>query len=151
MNTNCTFPYNYLVTTSFQLKTYRRELKVTADIPGVTAIHLRQAFFQTVTGGLYRTLEPVHRNLADLRLLAIPSSRVSNCRKRSVLRKRLSEILYLVFMNWHLHCSKCVAQLIQAITAWRHPHFHLITWAEEKRKYTLSNHKLQKRIQKAIS
>jgi len=49
---------------------------------------LRQAFFQTVTGGLYRTPEPVHRNLADLRLLAIPSLRYSNCRVRSVLRKR---------------------------------------------------------------
>jgi len=36
---------------------------------------LRQAFFQTVTGGLYRIPEPVHRNLADLRLLAIPPSR----------------------------------------------------------------------------
>jgi len=42
-----------------------------------------------VTGGLYRTPEPVHRSLADLRLLAIPTSRVSNCRKRFVLRRRL--------------------------------------------------------------
>lgn len=37
--------------------------------------HLRQASFRTVTGGLYRTPELVHRNLADLRLLAIPPSR----------------------------------------------------------------------------
>jgi len=51
--------------------------------------HLRQAYFQTVTGGLYRTPAPVHRSLADLRLLAIPTSRVSNCRKRFVLRKHL--------------------------------------------------------------
>lgn len=29
-----------------------------------------------MTGGLYRTQEPVQRNLADLRLLAIPSSRL---------------------------------------------------------------------------
>lgn len=51
--------------------------------------HLKQAFSQTVTGGLYRISAPVHRNLSDLRLLAIPSSRVSNCRERSVLRKHL--------------------------------------------------------------
>jgi hypothetical protein len=36
---------------------------------------LWQTHFQTVTGGLYRTPELVHRNLADLRLLAIPPSR----------------------------------------------------------------------------
>jgi len=56
--------------------------------------HLRQTLFQTVTGGLYRTPEPVHRNLADLRLLAIPSSRVSNCRKRFVLGKHFSKKPY---------------------------------------------------------
>ena len=56
-------------------------------------LSLWQAYFQTVTGGLYRTPEPVHRNLADLRLLAIPSSRVSNCRKRFVLGEHLFETL----------------------------------------------------------
>lgn len=53
----------------------------------ISLAHLRQAFFQAVTGGLYKTPEPVHRNLADLRLLAIPSSRTSNCRRRFVLGK----------------------------------------------------------------
>lgn len=43
--------------------------------------HLKRALFQTVTGGLYRTPEPVHRNLADLRLLAIPSSRFFKLQK----------------------------------------------------------------------
>ncbi len=48
----------------------------------------KQADSQAVTGGLYRTPEPVHRGLADPRLLAIPPSRRSSCRKRSELRER---------------------------------------------------------------
>jgi hypothetical protein len=35
---------------------------------------LQQTTFQTVTGGLYRAPVPIHRNFADLRLLAIPPS-----------------------------------------------------------------------------
>lgn len=58
------------------------------DVPNGTcdSPHFRKANFRTVTGGLYIISELVHRNLSDLRLLAIPPSRVSNCRKRSVLR-----------------------------------------------------------------
>jgi hypothetical protein len=36
--------------------------------------NLKQATFQTVTGGLYRAPLQIHRNFADLRLLAIPTS-----------------------------------------------------------------------------
>ena len=43
------------------------------------------------------------------------------------------------FFNWYLHCSKCVAQPIQAITVWRNPHFHLIMWAVVKEIYTRSS------------
>lgn len=35
--------------------------------------NLKQATFQTVTGGLYRAPLQIHRNFADLRLLAIPT------------------------------------------------------------------------------
>ena len=35
---------------------------------------LQQTTSQTVTGGLYRAPVPIHRNFADLRLLAIPPS-----------------------------------------------------------------------------
>ena len=38
--------------------------------------HLQQITSQTVTGGLYRAPVPIHRNFADLRLLAIPPSYV---------------------------------------------------------------------------
>ena len=34
---------------------------------------LQQTTFRTVTGGLYRTQLPIHRNFADLRLLTIPT------------------------------------------------------------------------------
>jgi hypothetical protein len=37
---------------------------------------LQQTTSQTVTGGLYRAPVPIHRNFADLRLLAIPPSYV---------------------------------------------------------------------------
>jgi len=64
------------------------------DFPAYTKVldgysSLWQADSQAVTGGLYRAPEPVHRNLSDLRLLAIPPLRISNCRKRFVLRKHL--------------------------------------------------------------
>ena len=88
--TSYTFPYSYLVTTSFQLQTYPRVAFTSVRIAKIPLSQpLWQAYFQTVTGGLYRTPEPVHRSLADLRLLAIPTSRVSNCRKRFVLRRHL--------------------------------------------------------------
>lgn len=32
---------------------------------------------------------------------------------------------------WYPHCNKCVAQLIQAITAWRRPLFHPTLWREK--------------------
>jgi hypothetical protein len=88
--TSYTFPYSYLVTTSFQLQTYPRVASSNVRVAKTFRSQpLWQAYFQTVTGGLYRTPEPVHRSLADLRLLAIPTSRISNCRKRFVLRRHL--------------------------------------------------------------
>lgn len=74
--TSYTFPYSYLVTTSFQLQTYPRVAFPSVRIAKMPLSQpLWQAYFRTVTGGLYRTPEPVHRSLADLRLLAIPTSR----------------------------------------------------------------------------
>jgi hypothetical protein len=61
---NCTFPYNYLVTTSSQLPTYRHEPPRKHSNKNVKPLtHLRQADFRAVTGGLYRTLELVHRDI----------------------------------------------------------------------------------------
>lgn len=66
-----------------------------------TLAHLKQTFFQTVTGGLYRTPEPVHRNLADLRLLAIPTLRYFKLQKairteKTFVKKRSYSALFLI-------------------------------------------------------
>jgi len=57
--------------------------------------HLKQTFFQTVTGGLYRTPEPVHRNLADLRLLAIPPLRFFKLQKAIRTEKTFSKSAFV--------------------------------------------------------
>ena len=59
------FPYPCLVTTSFWLPTlaYARKSGFSAT-----------AGFPNVTGGEYKIQEHIHRNMADLRLLAIPAS-----------------------------------------------------------------------------
>ena len=72
---NCTFPYNYLVTTSSQSVSYPHELLILQQIRNPNHFsRFQQITSQTVTGGLYRAPVPIHRNFSDLRLLAIPPS-----------------------------------------------------------------------------
>jgi hypothetical protein len=74
MFSNYRFPYSYLVTTSFQSKPHLRDLPEN-DLTKVNHIsHLRQNPFRNVTGGLYGFKVQIHRNFADLRLLAITTS-----------------------------------------------------------------------------
>ena len=54
-------------------------LAVRIPTSGVTSSH-------DVTGGVYKARERIHRSLADLRLLAIPTFTQSSCRLRSELR-----------------------------------------------------------------
>ena len=76
-----------------------------------------------VTGGVYKTRERIHRNIADLRLLAIPTSwsRVADFNpnwdwlSRFAPRHRFAPLC----TN---HCSTCVAQIIRGMMTWRHPH-----------------------------
>lgn len=72
---NCTFPYNYLVTTSSQSNRLVRKLLISKWIHNKNHFsHFKRGIFRTVTGGLYRAPVQIHRNFADLRLLAIPPS-----------------------------------------------------------------------------
>ena len=69
-----------------------------------------------VTGGVYKTRERIHRNIADLRLLAIPASwsRVAGSNpnfdqlSRFAPRHRLAPLCTG-------HCSTCVAQIIRGM------------------------------------
>ena len=71
-----TFQYGYLVTTSLQSlappSASPSEVGVTTS--GMASSH-------SVTGGVYKARERIHRSMADLRLLAIPPScrRVAAC------------------------------------------------------------------------
>ena len=76
-----------------------------------------------VTGGVYKTRERIHRNIADVRLLAIPTSwsRVADFNPNLdwlfsfAPRHRFAPLC----TN---HCSTCVAQIIRGMMTWRHPH-----------------------------
>ena len=55
--------------------------KVRHAISGITNFH-------GVTGGVYKTRERIHRSMADLRLLAIPTS----CRRVAACNPNLDEV-----------------------------------------------------------
>ena len=71
---SCTFPYNYLVTTSSQLAPSLRHSSAFPLTRNNRTSNLRPDTFQTVMGSLYKAPVLIHRNIADLRLLVIPSS-----------------------------------------------------------------------------
>jgi hypothetical protein len=60
-------------------------LRVNKLVSGITN-------FRDLTGGVYKTRERIHRDVADSRLLAIPTFMRSSCRPQSELR--------LVFWDW---------------------------------------------------
>ena len=76
-----------------------------------------------VTGGEYKTRERIHRSIADLRLLAIPtsSSRVADYYPNweAFLRFAPPRGIAALCMP---HCSTCVALDVRAMMTWRRPH-----------------------------
>ena len=75
-----------------------------------------------LTGGVYKARERIHRSMADLRLLANPSS-WSRVADSNPYWDRLSR-----FVSYHYvtalctdHCSTCVALDVRAVLIWRHP------------------------------
>ena len=66
-----TFPYGYLVTTSPQSSATPSALSSCKQVRYMTS---GATNFRDVTGGVYKTRERIHRSVADLRLLAIPTS-----------------------------------------------------------------------------
>ena len=76
-----------------------------------------------VTGGVYKARERIQRSLADLRLLAIPTScsRVADCNLNwECIFEICSTSRYCVPL--FTHCSMCVAPGVRAMLTWRHPH-----------------------------
>src|SRR3954465_3920895 len=67
-----TFRYGYLVTTSSQSPA---PPSTTPSPYGVRPWASGVADFRDVTGGVYKARERIHRSVADLRLLATPTSR----------------------------------------------------------------------------
>ena len=69
-----------------------------------------------VTGGVYKARVRVHRSIADLRLLAIPTS----CRRVAAYNPNLGNVLRFACFcklatNCHSHCSTCVAQDVRGM------------------------------------
>src|SRR3954453_15312361 len=65
-----TFRYGYLVTTSSQSLAPPSTAPSTRVGPPASGV----ANFRDVTGGVYKARERIHRSVADLRLLATPTS-----------------------------------------------------------------------------
>src|SRR3954463_10696305 len=65
-----TFRYGYLVTTSSQSPAPPSTAPSTRVGPPASGV----ADFRDVTGGVYKARERIHRSVADLRLLATPTS-----------------------------------------------------------------------------
>ncbi len=76
-----------------------------------------------VTGGEYKTQEHIHRNMSDLRLLAIPTSwgRVAALNPDWDAFLRLAPRYRIAALCTH-HCIMCVAPDVKAMLIWRHPH-----------------------------
>ena len=73
--------------------------------------------FRDVTGGVYKARERIHRSLADLRLLAIPTSR----RRVAACDLNWERIFEIASTSRHriplstVHCSMFVAQGVRAM------------------------------------
>ena len=76
-----------------------------------------------VTGGEYKTQEHIHRNMSDLRLLAIPTSwgRVAALNPDWDAFLRFAPHYCFASLCMH-HCIMCVAPDVKAMLIWRHPH-----------------------------
>ena len=72
--------------------------------------------FHGVTGGVYRTRERIHRDMADSRLLAIPTSRsrVADCDPDYDRLSGIGSPRGLATLCTD-HCSTCVALVIRAM------------------------------------
>src|SRR5512133_1718589 len=84
-------------------------LAVRIPASGVTSSH-------DVTGGVYQARERIHRSIADLRLLATPSS----CRRVAACNLNGDQLCGLASPRGFAthctgHCSVCVAQDIKAM------------------------------------
>lgn len=135
-HTNYTFPYNYLVTTSFQLKTYLRRSLLSPTHNGRYPFDALTASLLSDRDGRFvqnsRTCSP------QLGWFAITGDSIfTRLKLQSAIRTEKTFHYWPSIRSkiWHLHCSKCVAQLIKAITIWRHPRFHLTKWADLKEIY----------------
>jgi len=76
-----------------------------------------------LTGGVYKARERIHRSVADLRLLANPTSR-SRVSDFDPNWDRLWRFATPHGVAAHCtdHCSTCVALDVRAVLIWRHPH-----------------------------
>ena len=72
--------------------------------------------FHGLTGGVYKARERIHRNIADLRLLAIPTSRsrVADSDPNCDMLSRFAPA-HAVAALCTYHCSTCVAQNVRAV------------------------------------
>ncbi len=70
-----------------------------------------------VTGGEYKTRERIHRSIADLRLLAIPTSstRVAECYPNWEAFLRFAPPRGIAALCMPPHCSTCVALDVRAM------------------------------------
>ncbi len=117
-----TFSYTCLVTTSPSL----------LNTPSIQP-SLRLGFVSSgasnsggVTGGVYKAREHIQRSVADLRLLATPSSRgwVSTLDPYWGWCWRLA-CHYWFATHCSNHCRMCVALDIRGVMIWRHPRLPL--------------------------
>ena len=79
--------------------------------------------FHRLTGGVYKARERIHRIIADIRLLANPTSwsRVADFNPNWDRLWRLASCHH-VAAHCAGHCSTCVALDVRAVMTWRHPH-----------------------------
>ena len=79
--------------------------------------------FHGLTGGVYKARERIHRIMADIRLLANPTSqsRVADSDPNWDYLYWLA-LCHQMASHCSSHCSTCVAQDIRAVMIWRHPH-----------------------------
>ena len=82
--------------------------------------------FHGLTGGVYKARERIHRSMADLRLLANPTSwsRVADSNPNWDRLLRFASH-HCVATLCTCHCSTCVALDVRAVLIWRHPHLPL--------------------------
>ena len=78
--------------------------------------------FHGLTGGVYKARERIHRTVADVRLLANPTSRsrVADSDPNWDGFSRLASCRQGAALCSH-HCNTCVAPDVRAVLIWRHP------------------------------